>query len=73
MMGERYDCSTGVTYVTKTKVELAKEAKDIALQNLVNAAESLGKAQRRYLAAQQAEMAPCVCTPRQCTNCGGKK
>ena len=59
-------------YVPKTKLQLAAEQKDIALQNLVRASTALGKAQAAYRDAQAAD-SPCVCTPSQCTNCGGKK
>jgi hypothetical protein len=62
------------TFVVKTKLELAKEATDRALQNLKDASDQLGKAQARYREAQKAE-SPCLCTPvtTHCTNCGGKK
>ena len=62
-----------VTYVPKTRLQLAKEANDRALQDLVAASKALGKAQTAYKEAQRAEMAPCVCEPRTCNACGGKK
>ena len=46
-----------VSYVTKTKLELAKEAKDIALKNLVSASEMLGRAQKNYREALEEK--PC--------------
>jgi hypothetical protein len=72
-MDERYVQFGGMgTFVTKTKLELAKEANDRALQNLVAASRTLGKTQAAYREAQQAEH-PCLCGPAQCTKCGGKR
>ncbi len=58
--------------VPKTKLERAKEQKDIALYNMKLSGEALGRAQKAYLDAQQAEH-PCLCQPTQCNTCGGKK
>ena len=56
----------------RAKLEWAKPRKDEALQNLERAAAALGRAQKAYLDAQQAEY-PCLCQPTQCNTCGGKK
>ncbi len=57
---------------TRSKLEIAKEQKDVALYNMKLSSEALGRAQKAYLDAQQAEH-PCLCQPTQCNTCGGKK
>jgi hypothetical protein len=59
-------------YVPKSRVELAKEQRDIALQNLERAARELGRRQQELLDAQT-DAKPCICKPRSCNVCGGKK
>jgi hypothetical protein len=55
-------------YVPKTRVELAREQKDIALQNLVIAAKRLTDTTTALTEAKLAEHEACTCCPQH----GGK-
>jgi hypothetical protein len=62
----------GVPYVPKTKLELANDRRNRALQNLTVAAEDYTKACAAHKQAKFVASQPCSCEG-QCTNCGGKK
>lgn len=55
-------------YSVPTKLELAKEQRNIALQNLTSAARRLTEASNAYNEAKAAEHAACTCCPQH----GGK-
>ncbi len=71
-MSNRYDEDgrrVFLAYSPKTRLQLATAARDVALQNLVSAAEVLGERQKDVSDAITAE-SPCLCHPNRCTKCG---